>query len=213
MAGTFGKWNIVLKTLANGPKDLKQARRMAVLQEAQFLRGHIVKGLGDQTPGGKQFKPLSPLTLAVRRFAGFKGTKALLRRGDLRNAIAVIEVGDTIFVGVPRTARGSNGQSLVDVAAINEYGGKPVVIKITPRMMAFLMAAFRKEGIDNDRYHHVYAHTAPKQIIIVQIPARPFIRPILEKYGQPKDIEKRLAERVEKLMRGKGPWTAANKVL
>ncbi len=206
MGGTYGHWGDVFRTLGNAPKNFKEAQHKAVLQEAQFFRTKILQGLREQAPGGKAFKPLSPETLALRKFFGFKGTKALLRHGDLRNAIAVVEAGGLIFVGVPRTAKGADGRSLVDVAEQNEKGSKPIVIKMTPKMAALLHVAFRKAGIEKKDPHRPVTG-----IIVVQIPARPFIGPVFEQFGKVKDVEKRMSERMQKLMKGKGVWSAASK--
>jgi hypothetical protein len=203
MAGTYGKWKEILTTLGKAPKDLAEARRKVILMEANLFRNEILKGLREQAPGGKAFKPLTPETIALRKFFGFKGTKALLKHGDLRNAIAVVELGGLIFVGVPRTAKGSNGESLIDVARLNEEGSKPIVIKMTPKMAALLHMAFRKAGIEKKD-----SHRPTTGIIVVQIPARPFIGPVFEEFGKPKDVEKRMAEHMKKLMKGKGLWSA-----
>lgn len=203
---TFGKWADVFKTLGNAPRDLAEARKKTLLQEAQFFRTKILEGLREQAPGGSAFKPLSPQTIAIRKFLGFKGTKALLRHGDLRNAIAVVDAGDIVFVGVPRTAQNAQGENLADVAAINEFGGKPHVIKITPKMAALLGAAFRAAGIVKKDPHRPVTG-----IIVVQIPARPFIGPVFRVYGETKAVEKRMAGRMEKLMKGKGLWAATGK--
>lgn len=204
---TYGKWSEVFKTLGSAPRDIAEAKRKVLLQEAQFLRTKILEGLREQAPGGEKFKELSPQTIAIRKFMGFKGTKALMKRGDLRNAVAVVDMGDTIFIGVPRTAKGAGGQNLVDVAELNEYGGKPHVIKMTPKMSALLHAAFREAGLPKKD-----PHAPVTGIVVVQVPARPFIRPVMEQYGRATDVEKRMADRLQKLMKGKGAWSAVNKV-
>lgn len=206
----FGEWETAITTLARAPRDFTNAKRMALLQEAQFFRTKIIEGLREQAPGGRAFKPLSPLTIAMRKFLGFKGTKALLRRGDLRNAIVVHEVGDLIFVGVLRQAKNAKGEAVVDIAKLNEHGSKPIVIKITPRMSRFLHMAFRKAGGFGNRMGPPRASTG---IIVVQIPARPFLAPVFEKYGGSADAQKRYADRVAKLMKGKGPWASARELL
>jgi hypothetical protein len=207
VGGLTGPWGAALKTLASAPRDLKEAKNKALLQEAEFFRTQIVTGLREQEPGGKKFKPLSETTIALRKFFGFKGTKALLRNGYLRNSIAVVTVSDgVVFCGVLRTAKAANGESLVDIARLNEEGSKPIVIKMTPKMAALLHAAFRAFG------SNMKSNSFPRQsstgVIVVQIPARPFMMPVFEKFGQPDEASKRFAERVQKLMKGKGPWVA-----
>ena len=89
-----GDWAVARRLLAGAPVKLKLAVGMALRQEAQLLRKEIVQGITKQAPGGEAFKPLSPLTLAARKMKGRGGTKALMVRGDLRNAIAAIVRGD-----------------------------------------------------------------------------------------------------------------------
>jgi hypothetical protein len=146
-------------------------------QEAELLRGEIVNGITAQAPGGEAFKPLSPLTLAARKLAGFGGTKALLVRGDLRNSIAAIVRGDEAFVGVPRKARSKDGRSLVDVAQVQEFGSNPIVIPITPRMRRFLFALLRQAGKEP-------SGGSGKGVVVVTIPARPFLRPAFKKFSE-----------------------------
>ena len=189
MAGTFGQWGKVFKTLKDAPKDLEAARKIAVLGEAQFFRTKILEGLREQAPGGKKFKALTPETLAIRKFLGFKGTKALLKHGDLRNAIVVEEKDDLVFVGVLRSAKNERGQSMVNVAQVQEEGSKPIIIKMTPKMSALLHAAFRQAGIERKEKRPTTG------IIVVQIPARPFISPVFEEYGKANQVEKRMAAR------------------
>lgn len=200
-AGTYGDWAKAFKILGNTKKDLAAAQDAAILTEANFFRKEILRGLREQSPGGKTFKALDPHTIAMRKFLGFKGTKALLRHGDLRNAIAVTKVGNSVFVGVLKTAMNERGQSLANVADLNENGSKPIVIKITPKMRALLHAAFQKAGIAKSFVGHSTG------IVVVQIPARPFVKPVFEEFGKPELAEKRIADTMAKQMKGKG-WTA-----
>ena len=199
----FGEWALAVKTLANAPKDFKEAKKKALLLEAHFFRAKIIEGLGAQAPAGKAFKPLAPSTIAMRKFLGFKGTKALLRRGDLRNSIVVHDLGEEVFVGILRQAKTRDGQPLIDVAKLNEYGSKPIVIKITPKMAALLHMAFRKAGGAMNRMGPPRASTG---VIVVKIPARPFLARVFEKYGGNEEAQRRYAERVGAIMKTKGPW-------
>lgn len=203
-SGTFGKWGKVFEALGGFKTSHEGAAQAALMKEAQYLRTKIVEGLREQAPGGKQFKPLSPETLAIRKFLGFRGTKALLKHGDLRNAIAIKKDSNgTIFIGIPRSARSRSGHNLYDIAVVHEHGSKPIVIKMTPKMRALLHLAFAKAGInrrDRARAWRKGAYTSTG-IIVVQIPARPFIGPVIEQFGKPADIERRLAESYARYMR------------
>ena len=87
----FGAWGRAAELLASLPGRMEHAVDRALIVEAQFFRTKIGEGIREQPPGGKAFAPLAPTTLAVRRFRGFKGTKALIVRGDLRNSIRVVK--------------------------------------------------------------------------------------------------------------------------
>jgi hypothetical protein len=128
----IGPWSRVGKLLASAPRRMQAAFDKALLQEGQFLRTKIVEGIREQAPGGRAFAPLAPTTLAIRQFRGFRGTKALLVQGDLRNSITVVKDGDRVLVGVLRTARSRDGKSLVDIAALQEHGSRPIVIHQRP---------------------------------------------------------------------------------
>jgi len=208
-ARIFGDWAPVLSTLKNAPRDFREAKHRALLKEGEFFRGKVVEGMRDQAPGGVAYKPLSPTTIAVRKLLGFKGTKALIERGDMLRSVTVFDLSEEVFVGILRTAKSQDGKSLADIAQLNENGSNPIVIKMTPKMAALLHAAFRANGQTNRM-------GPPRQstgIIVVQIPARPTFGPVFAVYGEPNAANKRFAERFVKEMKGKGVWRAAADVV
>ncbi len=195
-----GDWALARRLLTGAPVKLKAAVGKAVRQEAELLRKEIVQGITKQAPGGQAFKPPSPLTLAARKLKGRGGTKALLVRGDLRNAIAAIVQGDEAFVGVPRKARGQDGKALVDVAQVQEFGAGPIVIPMTPAMRRFLFRLLREAGQERR------SSGSGRGVVVVTIPARPFLRPAFEQFK--KGVDKRFLRRVAVLMgiaAGAGP--------
>lgn len=118
-------WDRVNRLLTTGPARLQNASRRALLQEGHYLRKKIVQGFTSQAPGGKQFLPLAPSTLARRKSRGFKGTKILIVTGDLRNSVSVLTMrgGDLVFIGVARTVRRKDsGEEQVNIAAVHEFG-------------------------------------------------------------------------------------------
>jgi hypothetical protein len=196
-----GDWDLARRILAPGAaRRVRRAMDQGVLQEAHFLRAKIVEGLVEQAPGGQTFRPLAASTLAVRRFKRFRGTKALLNRGDLRNSIAVHSESMGAFVGVLRTARGRDGQPLANVAELNEWGSRPIVIQVTPKMRRFLAAALRSGGGGGGGGG---GGSGGPGIIVVQIPARPFIRPVVDRYyGNEREVADRYLRRVGTLLGG-----------
>ncbi len=182
-----GDWARARRLLTAAPQRLQAAIGTAVRQEAHALRNDIVQGLTSQAPGGEPLKPPSPLTIAARQLEGFGGSKALIVRGDLRNSITVIVHGDEAFIGVSRSARSKDGASMVDLAKLHEFGGPPVIIPITPKMRRFLFALLRKAGKEP-------TGGGGRGVIVVQVPARPFLRPAFDKFRE--GASRRFLERV-----------------
>lgn len=192
-----GNWEKALRILDAAPKRMADAQQKAVLQEAQFFRGKIVEGIREQAPGGQAFAPLATTTLAIRQFRGFRGTKALIHHGDLRNSVAVAREGETVFVGVLRSAQSRDGAQLTNVAATHEYGTKTTTRKLSAKARAFLFAALRKSGLEKPA-----TAGAKAGVVVSRIPARPFLAPVFEKYGQPDEVSRRFWGRVAKLLGG-----------
>jgi phage gpG-like protein len=182
-----GDWARARRLLTAAPQRLQAAIGTAVRQEAHALRNEIVQGLTRQAPGGEPLKPPSPLTIAARELEGFGGTKALIVRGDLRNSITVFVQGDEAFIGVSRSARSNDGASMVDLAKLHEFGGPPVIIPMTPKMRRFLFALLRQAGKEP-------TGGSGRGVIVVQVPARPFLRPAFDKFRE--GASRRFLERV-----------------
>ena len=185
-----GDWRRARALLAAGPVRLKAAIGSALRQEAEGLRREVVQGLTRQAPGGSSLAPPKETTLAARRLAGFGGSKALIVRGDLRNGIVAIVRGDEAFVGILRTARGSDGQRLADVAQIQEFGSAPTVIPMTDAMRRFVFAVLREAG-------EVPSGGSGRGVVVVQVPARPFLRPAFDKHKP--GAQRRLLTRIAAL--------------
>ena len=187
-----GDWAKARRMLQGGPLKMRGAIAAALHQEAHLLRKEIVQGITKQAPGGQAVKPLSPLTIAARKLAGFGGTKALLRRGDLRNAVTVIVKGHEAFVGIPRKAKDEKGRPVVDVAKVHELGAGPFVIPMTPAMRRYLFLLLKRAGVSKKTGDG-------KGVVVTSIPARPFLRPAFDKFS--KGARKRFLGRVSRLLK------------
>lgn len=163
-----GDWKQVRSLMGGINARMSIAIQKAMLAEGQYLRAQMVQGFTTQSPGGSQFAPLSPTTIALRAGDGFSGTKALIRTGTLRGSITVVrEAGGVVFVGVHRQSA-----SRVNIAEIHEYGR---TIRITPKMRRFLHAKLRKAGAQA-------VGSGGGSSGFITIPARPFVRPVFETY-------------------------------
>lgn len=194
--GDWGKAKALLGTLA---QRFKTAANQAMLQEAEFLRAELIKYMREG-----ELRPLSPKTIAIRRFGSardrrrFKGTRPLTRAGDLRNSIRVHKSPDGILIGILKSAKGKDGQKLINVAQIMEFGSKPFVIHVTKKSSAYYHAALARAGIPLPSSGGHGGGGYP--IVIVRIPPRPVFRPVFEKFGKPQDVRARVAERLSKLL-------------
>jgi hypothetical protein len=172
-----GDWDLARRLVVGGAARLRGAIGTAVRQEAQLLRKGIVEGLTNQAPGGDPIAPLAKTTLAARALRKFGGTKALLRRGDLRNSVTAVVEDFEAFVGIQRKARGRGGRPLANVAEINEFGFGPIVVPITPKMRRFLYLVLRKAGLPTGR-----SGGGQRGAVVIRIPPRPFLRPAFEAF-------------------------------
>lgn len=173
---------VVAQMLDRIGRQAPSALRRVILQEANDLRGQMVRGIRDQAPGGAKLAPLAASTIAMKRGK----SKALINYGDLIRSINVTEIGDlrtggAAFVGVHRSAkpygkRGAAraralGKPLVNIAAIHEFGVDPFQIPVTPRLRRFWFAMFKKG---------IFKAPLKKSRTVINHPgikARPYIRP------------------------------------
>lgn len=164
----------------------------AVIQEAYWFHNKMKEGIRTGAPAGKKFKPLSPLTLLIRRATGRGGGgKILVQSGTLSQSIVVVQSGNTVFVGVRRgAAQGAN------IAEIHE-GGRAFSQTLTDKARRFIFAMLRKAGATPPPGKGGRAVT-----VLIRIPARPFISPVIEKWGKPAAVSGRVARRVAKALGG-----------
>jgi len=69
----------------------------------------------------------------------------------------------------------------------HEFGGPPVIIPMTPKMRRFLFALLRQAGKEP-------TGGSGRGVIVVQVPARPFLRPAFDKFRE--GASRRFLERV-----------------
>ena len=189
-----GDWPLAMQITTNMEPAFQKAAKKAVLKEAHFLRTKMVRGIRQGAPGGKRFLPLAASTLAVRRFKGRGGKKPLIVSGALRNSIRVKKEGDSVFVGVLRSAAGNRA----NIAEIQEFGSRPIVIPMTPKARRFLMKIFRESNLIRNPSTSSSGSTGQPRasggglsIAIVRIPPRPFVRPVVDRFAKPRMIKNR----------------------
>lgn len=150
----FGDWDKARAKLAGNPgARLALALRQATVKNAILLVREIKRGIRSQAPGGKPFVKLAEST--IRR----KGSsKALIDTGFLINAITQKIMADRAFVGLLRGTVNKDGDDMVNIGAVMEYGAtiqhpNGAVIVIPPRPFLHpTMEKHRRQIIEN--YHH-----------------------------------------------------------
>lgn len=70
---------------------------------------------------------------------------------------------------------------------LNEFGSRPIVVRLTPKPRAFLHTAFRKASTGRS---------------VLRNPRRPFLGPVFDQYAQPEDVSRRFLARVAKNLDG-----------
>lgn len=194
----IGQWDVAKDFLGGFEGRFKKALETSVKREALNLSGQIKKGIRNQAPGGKTFAPPSEMTLANRKFQGKRGrTKALIVNGDLLNSVTHKQEGAAAWVGVRRkTMRGENGdeKDMVNIAAVHEYGFRPVVIPYTDKVRRYLFAMMNEAGIEP----RAFTPGSKSDVIVFEIPARPFLRPSHAEWQ--KGLKDRFEKHVQELM-------------
>lgn len=175
-----GDWAKAEALLAAAPARFDAAMDEALAAEAEFLRGKVVGAFGRDGKGG--FTAQAASTKAT----GGKG-KSLVRTGELRNSIGVVDGPGkhSKFIGVPA----ASGDRNVRLADIHE-NGRTVVQQMTPAQQKFLHATLPPGGGTGG---------GGTGIIVSRIPARPFVEPTFTRQEPkiPKRFVKRLADALE----------------
>lgn len=197
-----GAWRPASSLLHAASTGMTKAMDKAVLQIAHELRAEVLLGFRTQAPAGRPWKPLSPWTLAGRRAAGNRGTKARFATGTTVRNIVVRRTGGAVLVGIMRSARHKKGKSLTNIAIVQENGAT-IRVKVTPKMRRYIFWMMRKGGLGKSagggrardkssgrfiKQNGVQAkrqrgnrrgkYGLAKGTLLIRIPARPAFKPI-----------------------------------
>jgi len=149
----FGDWDKARAKLANAPgARLALALRQATIKNAILLVREIKRGIRSQAPGGKPFAKLAESTIKRKG-----SSKALIDTGFLVNAITQKIMADHAFVGLLRGTVNKDGEDMVNIGAVMEYGAtiqhpNGAVIVIPPRPFLHpTMQKYRKQIIEHYR--------------------------------------------------------------
>jgi hypothetical protein len=156
-----------------------------------MLAGKVVEYIGKGVP-----PPLAASTRMVRKRGG---SKPLNATGGLRRSIRAHKVSDgEWFVGILKSARGKSGEALYNIGSVHENGAT-VVVEITDRSLAFLMAKFKGRNAGSFGGSVGGGSAGVGTIAVIKIPPRPFLAPTFEKHAKPQDVRKRFEQRFARL--------------
>ena len=195
-----GAWAQASQSLGAYARGFDAAASQAILRVGHMARKEIVTGITKQAPGGQAFQPLAKSTQLVRRAQGSRKSKALIVTGELRKAVTVKRVGPlVVFVGILRQAVSSDGQSLVNIAEVHEYG-KEFRISPTDLSRRFFFWVLRKTG-HHDEGSGLMGGGGGGGAWIVRIPPRPFFGPVAAMMQ--KTLRKTIEREITKILRQK----------
>jgi phage gpG-like protein len=128
------------------------ALQQATIRNALFLVREIQRGIRNQAPGGQAFAKLADSTIERKG-----SSKALIDTGFLINSITQKIMADKAFVGLLRGTVNKDGESMVNIGAVMEYGatinhpnGATIIIPARPFLHP-VMQKYRKEIEQNYR--------------------------------------------------------------
>jgi phage gpG-like protein len=148
-----GDWDKVRAKLNAGMGlRLAKALHQATIRNALFLVREIQRGIRSQSPGGQAFAKLAESTIERKG-----SSKALIDTGFLINSITQKIMADKAFVGLLRGTVGKDGEDMVNIGAVMEYGatikhpsGATIIIPPRPFLHP-VMEKYRDQVIGNYR--------------------------------------------------------------
>mgnify|MGYP000843929434 CR=1 FL=1 len=149
----FGDWDKARNAL-NGTLGARMAMALqqATIRNALLLVREIQRGIRNQAPGGKPFVELAESTIDRKG-----SSKALIDTGFLINSITQKIMADKAFVGLLRGTVNKDGEDMVNIGAVMEYGatiqhpnGATIIIPARPFLHP-VMEQYREEVLENYR--------------------------------------------------------------
>ncbi len=162
-----GDWPMLRAFVKDASPRLRIHLKAAARKAALLVLREIKKGIRNQAPGGQAFPALHELTIIeksqLKGIGSVKSNQALIRHGDLINSLTIEVSEDASFgVGIPVGARNRYGIDINLIAAGMEKG---YTINVTDRLRNYFAAQGRP---------------LKKSTTHLDVPARPFLEPVLK---------------------------------
>lgn len=174
-----GEWDGAQRAMHNISTRAAKATNAAMEAVAKGGVEQVRKNLDAQGKlGGVEWPKLSVFTMAAKPGVA----KMLVNSGSLRDAISYWKVRNGYVVGVKEGTKNARGADLSTIAHIHEHGGA-IPIKWTPERIRAFWALVGKTVGRRRRSEDYVKKRAKSGTTVAVIPARPFLRPALRKYG------------------------------
>jgi phage gpG-like protein len=133
----FGQWEMVGGFLGNLAERIDGALKKATHLNAMRVQRRLVLHLQNQDLVPETWPHLNPAYKAKKVKEGFSDnvlirTSSLLNSISMQSAVVKTQGGLSAWVGVNRTARNKDGESLVNIAAVHEFGSLKANIPARP---------------------------------------------------------------------------------
>lgn len=189
LTGAWKRWTKLID-----PQDFERRLRRNIRQ-ATIKNGLLVVREIRQGIKNRDYEPNAFLTLAAKA----PKDKPLVDSGDLFKAITKVVLDDfRVFVGVKKTAKGKEGEALVNIGAALHEG---YTVRVTPAMRAAVFA--RIHGNQQGRAIIKADPPAGPAAKVWVIPPRPFIEAVLERKDIQERVRRNWSRAVERALVGK----------
>lgn len=195
-----GHWKALDYNMVQLATRVRVAQHIAVQQEAQMFRGKVIRAFTTSgRSNGKKWPKNSPSTIAQKG-----SSKPLIDTGDLRNSIVAIPAGrNRAFVGVSSKKRTKDGERLVDIAEVHEFG-RTIAIRVTQKMFNYVMAQLSQNG---GKRRKGTGQFKPGSVLIIKIPERSFLRATADAHFTAAKVIPRVQRRFKKILALRGAKT------
>jgi len=133
----YGDWNKAKSRLRGMNRQMEKNMALATKHNAIMTRDEIKRKIRDTDP---EWPPLKDSTIQRKG-----SSKPLINYGDLMNSIKDKVISSyRFFVGVVKGSKGKDGQDLVNVALVHEYGSPKAGIPARSFIISTLRSIKRK---------------------------------------------------------------------
>lgn len=123
-----GDWDKVTKLIENLQEEMIKSQMIALKRWGLLAEGLAVRHISRQDLG---WVPLKASTLTGKIRSGYS-EDILVRTSTYFQSITSYVKDEVVYAGVRKTAKGSDGEVIADIAAVHEFGSQSANIPARP---------------------------------------------------------------------------------